>query len=340
VAITRNYRANSYYMTSINQQGRGLGMGSISSNDGALLPPQDQYDLVIIIANWNTKDLLVACLSSLPSATDGLSVRTVVVDNASTDGSVERVAEMFPDVEIIANHANLGFSRANNLALLRHRDSARYLLLLNPDTIVSPNAFRNMISFMDENPQVGIAGCKVMTPQGTLDWACKRKFLTPSLLFYKALGLDRRFPKSSRFGKYHLTYLDENQVHEVDSVVGAFMMIRKDCLKSVGLLDESYFMYGEDIDFCFRTKEKGWKIFYVPTATIIHYKGQSTRKRSYRMIFHWYSAIDRFYRKRMAARYSVSTNAVVWCGLYFMCGISLAANAFRDDKRVPSRRRN
>jgi len=296
------------------------------------------FDLVIIIANWNAKDLLIACLSSLPSATDGLRTKTVVVDNASTDGSVDAVARMFSDVEIIANRNNLGFSRANNLALLKYRSHSRYLLLLNPDTLVSPDTFKKMISFMDAHPDAGIAGCKIVTPQGTLDWACKRGFLTPSLLFYKALGLDKRFPKSRRFGRYHLTYLNENEIHEVDSVVGAFMMIRKECLESVGVLDDAYFMYGEDIDFCFKTKEKRWKIFYVPTTTIIHYKGQSTQKRSYRMIYHWYAAIGKFYRKRIAPQYSLGTNALVWSGLHLMCAFSMAANIFRQDKRVPSRR--
>lgn len=296
------------------------------------------YDLVVVIASWNTRDLLIACLSSVSNAADGLSIHTVIVDNGSTDGSVAAVATIFPNVEIIKNRENLGFSRANNQALSRYVDRARYLLLLNPDTVISRDTFKNMIAFMDEHQEAGVAGCKIVTPQGTLDWACKRSFLTPSLLFYKALGLDKVFPKSPRFGKYHLTYLDENQIHEVDAIVGAFMMIRNECLKLVGLLDESYFMYGEDIDFCFKIKENNWKIFYVPTTMIIHFKGQSTRKRSYRMIYHWYNAIGKFYRKRMTPRYSSATNALVWCGLHFMCCLSLAANLFRHDKRVPSRR--
>lgn len=301
------------------------------------MPPDSCYDLVVIIANWNTRDLLLACLSSVQAAS-GLSTKVVVVDNASTDGSAEAIVETFPDVEVISNRDNLGFSRANNLALVRYQDRSRYFLLLNPDTLVEPDTFKNVISFMDQHPEAGIAGCKVVTPQGTLDWACKRGFLTPALLFYKAVGLDKRYPKSRRFGGYHLTYLDENEIHEVDSVVGAFMMIRGECLQSVGLLDDSYFMYGEDIDFCFKTKQNGWKIFYVPTTKIIHYKGQSTQKRSYRMIYHWYSAVGQFYRRRVAPRYSIATNALVWCGLYLMCGVSMAANVFRQDKRVPSRR--
>jgi|SRR5579862_1536953 len=301
------------------------------------MPADASFDLLVVIANWNTRELLLACLNSV-QASIGISMKIVVVDNASTDGSAESVKGMFPDVEVISNQANLGFSRANNLALVRFQDCGRYSLLLNPDTLVEPDTFKSVICFMDQHPDAGIAGCKVVTPQGTLDWACKRGFLTPSLLFYKAVGLDKRFPKSRRFGRYHLTYLDENQIHEVDSVVGAFMMIRRECLQSVGLLDDSYFMYGEDIDFCFKTKQNGWKIFYVPTTTIIHYKGQSTQKRSYRMIYHWYAAIGKFYRRRIAPRYSIVTNSLVWCGLYAMCGVSMAANVFRQDKRVPSRR--
>src|SRR2546422_10263997 len=165
------------------------------------------YDLVVVIANWNARDLLLACLTSLRRATDGLSAHTVVVDNASSDGSAEAVARMFPDVELIQNGENLGFSRANNQALLRYKNRAKYLLLLNPDTVVSPDTFRYMLAFMEEHPEAGIAGCKIVTGQGRLDWACKRAFLTPSLLFYKAFWLDKLFPNSRRFGRYHLTYL-------------------------------------------------------------------------------------------------------------------------------------
>ena len=295
------------------------------------------HDLVVVIVSWNGKELLRDCLASLAGAGQGLSVRTVVVDNASADGSANMVAREFPAVELIQITENLGFARANNIALRRYTDVSRYFLLLNPDTVASAHAFCRMIEFMDTHPEAGIIGCKLVKPNGTLDWACKRSYITPSVLVYKALGLDRLFPHSPRFGRYQLTYLDENQIHEVDSVVGAFLFFRRECLQDIGLLDETAFMYGEDLEFCFRAKNRGWKVFYVPTATVIHHKGQSTGRRSYRMIYHWYYSTWLVYRRHIAPRHSLITNALVAAGFHAMCAASLFANLFRRRKRVPGR---
>ena len=299
---------------------------------------QSLYDLVVVIVNWNVKELLAACLKSLPRASENLRVHTVVVDNGSSDGSVEMVLRDFPGVEVVASPENLGFSCANNLALRRYQNSARYCLLLNPDTVVEPGALDRMCEFMDSHPDAGIAGCKLVKPDGVLDWPCKRWYFLPSVLFYRALGLDRRFPKSRRFGQYHLTYLDENQIHQVAAVVGAFMMIRQQCLVAIGHLDESFFMYGEDVEWCYRAKDAGWNVYYVPTATVVHHKGQSTSKQSYRMIYHWYMGTWRVYAQYMAKRYPAVVNATVWAGLRTMLGASLVANFFRFKKRVPSRK--
>lgn len=295
-------------------------------------------DVLVVIVNWNAGDKLANCLRSIPSGGEGLTIHVVVLDNASTDGSREVVECDFPNVEVLQSRDNVGYACANNQVLTRYAHSARFVLLLNPDTVVAPHTFRRMLDFLEANSRVGIVGCRIVTPQGTLDWACKRMFLTPSLLFYKALRLDKLFPKSPRFGRYHLTYVDEEQIQEVDSVVGAFMMIRRECLETVGLLDDSYFMYGEDVDFCWRAKEAGWRVFYVPTATILHHKGESTRQRSYRMIRLWYYSTWKLYRKRIALRYPAFVNALVWSGLQVMCATSLAANFLRRQKRVPSRR--
>ncbi len=274
----------------------------------------------------------------MPASVTDLTVRVVVFDNASSDGSCEAVRRDFPNVEIICGRENLGFSRANNFVIQRYGKLARFILLLNPDTVLVPDVFKRMVEFMGANARAGIVGCKIVMPNGSLDWACKRAFLTPSLLFYKALRLDKLFPKSPRFGRYQLTYVDENEVREVDSVVGAFMMIRLECMHAVGLLDESYFMYGEDVDYCYRAKEAGWKVFYVPTVTILHHKGESTRKNSQGMIGLWYESTWKLYRKRVAPRYPALVNAVVWAGLHTMWVASLIVNAFRLKKRVPSRR--
>ncbi|HLV95087.1 MAG TPA: glycosyltransferase family 2 protein [Candidatus Acidoferrales bacterium] len=300
---------------------------------------RDQMDdLLVVIVNWNTSDLLRGCLASLAVATEGLRVRTVVVDNASTDGSPEMVETDFPWVELIRNSTNVGYARANNQALRRYPAQAKYSLLLNPDTEVPPGTLQAMAGFMESHPEAGIGGCRVVKPDGRLDWACKRGRLTPSMLFYKALHLDTLLPHSRRFGAYNLSYLDENQVHEVGTVVGAFMMIRRECLEDVGLLDESYFMYGEDADLCYRVNDLGWKVFYAPVGNIVHYKGQSTGKRSYLMIRHWYSAAWKLYQRRTAPKYPSFVNALVWGGFWTMCLGSFAANFFRATKRVPGRR--
>jgi GT2 family glycosyltransferase len=295
-------------------------------------------DLLVVIVNWNTAQLLEKCLASLAGATDGLSVRTVVVDNASTDGSAEMVAREFPWVELMRNPENVGYARANNQALLLYAEDARYSLLLNPDTEVPVGTLRAMIDFMERHAEAGIAGCKVVRPDGGLDWACKRGYLTPSMLFYKALLLDRMFPRSRRFATYNLTYLDDDHVHEVGTVVGAFMMIRRACLAVTGLLDESYLLYGEDADLCYRAKGLGWKVFYAPVGTVLHHKGASTGMRSYVMIRYWYGSTWKLYRKLVAPKYSAIVNALIWSGLWTMCAVSLTANFLRPTKRVPSRR--
>jgi GT2 family glycosyltransferase len=299
---------------------------------------QITYDLVVVIVNWNVKDLLRDCLESLRAAITGLVAKVVVVDNASSDGSAEMVQFLFPEVDLIRNETNVGFARANNQGLERHQNNSRFLLILNPDTVVSPECFHAMIEFMEQHSGAGIVGCKLIKADGTLDYACKRSYITPDVLLYKALGLDKRFPKNKRFGRYQLTFLDPDHIHEVDSVVGAFLMIRRECAEEIGLLDTSFFMYAEDIEWCYRAKRAGWSVFYVPTATVLHYKGQSTGKCSTRMIFHWYDATWKVYHKQRADRYSPVVNAIVWAGCYGMCGLSLMVNLMRSSKKVPSRR--
>ena len=297
-----------------------------------------QARLIVIIVSWNVRRLLLECLRTLPAGADGLPLHTVVFDNASSDGTVQAVRERYPDVEVIASDKNLGFSRANNIVLRKFQHSADYFLLLNPDTVVRPGTLRIMAEFMGSHPEAGVAGCKIVKPDGTLDWPCKRSYITPSALFYKACGLDRMFPNSPRFGRYHLTFLDPDQLHEVDALVGAFMMIRRECLAQIGLLDEALFMYGEDLEWCYRAKSAGWRVYYVPAAEIIHYKGQSSGRRSYRMIYWWYHSTWQTYRKCVGPRYPRAVNVLVWLGFHVMCAGSLVANLLKENKRVPGRR--
>jgi GT2 family glycosyltransferase len=247
------------------------------------------------------------------------------------------VMREFPRAQIVCNTRNVGFARANNQTLQSYGSQARYFLLLNPDTLVAPGVIDELVSYMDRRPEVGISGCKLVKPDGTLDWPCKRSFLTPSMFLYRALGLDTRFPRSPRFGRYQLTYLDEDQIHEVDSVVGAFLLIRAETVQQIGLLDEAFYMYGEDLDWCYRARAAGWKVVYYPHARVVHHKGQSSARRSYRMIYWWYRALWMVYRRHCANRYLFPVNWAVWWGLCGMGLASLTRNVFRKKKGVPSR---
>jgi len=294
-------------------------------------------DVCISIVAWNGLELLKNCLESVFQGTSRVSYSVVVVDNASTEDIVGMVRREFPRAEIISNTSNLGFAAANNQALRLYSGRARHFLLLNPDTLITRGAIDDLVAYMDRCPGAGIVGCKLVKPDGTLDWPCKRSFLTPSMFLYRALHLDTLFPNSPRFGKYQLTYLDEDQIHEVDSVVGAFLMIRPETVQQIGFLDEQFYMYGEDLDWCYRARRAGWKVMYYPEAKVTHYKSQSSNRRSYFMIYWWYKALWLVYRKHCASQYHFLLNWSVWAGLYGMCGLSLARNFFRSQKRLPSR---
>lgn len=296
------------------------------------------YDLVISITAWNVRDLLRQCLDSIFRSRPNLFFRVVVVDDHSPDDSAAMVRAEFPEVDLIVSQQNLGFIGANNLVLQQYAGGARYYLLLNADTVVCPGALGELVKFLDEHPKGGIVGGKLIKPDGTLDWPCKRSFQTPAIFFYRALGLDKMFPKSRRFGRYHLTYLDENETHEVDAVCGALLLIRSRTLQQIGLMDEQLFMYGDDMDWCFRAKGAGWKVFYYPRSLVIHYKSASNKKRSFRMIYWWYRSTWIVYKKSLAPRYSHLTNGIVFLGMHCMLGISLLGNLLRPSKAMPSRK--
>lgn len=255
-------------------------------------------DLVTVIVNYNTKDLLLACLDSIFASEDGFSSQVIVVDNASTDGSAQAVEERLPQVRLMRNRENLGYAQANNQGL-RHAE-ARYYLLLNPDTVLARDTLARMLRFMEERPEVGIAGPKLVLADGRLDLACRRSFPSPEVSFYRMVGLSRLFPRSRRFGRYNLTYLDPDQVTEVDSVVGAFMLIRADVLEQVGYLDEAFFMYGEDLDLAYRAKAVGWKVYYNPEVEVLHYKRSASTQNRKVARTAFYLAQHLFYRKHYA----------------------------------------
>jgi GT2 family glycosyltransferase len=244
-----------------------------------------QTDIGIVIVNWNTRDLLRGCLRSLAQSEARVVRRVVVVDNASSDGSAAMVRAEFPDVTLIENTQNTGYAAANNLGLRRlgfgqpsAADVPRYALLLNPDTELPTDALSQMVARLDADPQLGAAGPRLVLPDGKLDLACRRSFPTPEVALWRMVGLSKLFPKSRLFGRYNLTYLDEHLETEVDCVVGAFMMVRREVIERVGLLDETFWMYGEDIDWAYRIKQDGWKILYYPKVTVLHIKRAASRQ--------------------------------------------------------------
>ncbi len=272
----------------------------------------DDLDVGIVIVNWNTRELLRRCLDSVLSS-EGVAMRLCVVDNDSQDGSAEMVATAYPQVHLIHNDRNLGYPAANNQGLralgfgrasARHEGGVRaprYALLLNADTEVPSDALADVIAFADARPVTGVVGPKLVRPNGSLDLACRRSFPSPVVSFYRITGLSKLFPRSPRFGRYNLTYLDEDEIAEVDSVVGAFMLVRREAIEDVGLLDEAFFMYGEDLDWAFRIKEAGWRVFYYPGVTVLHVKRASSRQNPRAQVEFW-RAMEIFYRKHYAAQ--------------------------------------
>lgn len=250
--------------------------------------------LSIIIVNYNVKLLLEQCLLSVYQALEGLDAEVFVVDNVSTDGSLEYLKPRFPEVHFIANAENVGFSRANNQAI--RLSKGEYVLLLNPDTVVGEEVLKNGCRFMDEHPDAGGVGVKMIDGTGRFLPESKRGLPTPWNSFCKMFGLTSLFPGSSFFGKYRVLYLDRNKVHQVEVLSGAFMLMRAKALTKSGLLDEIFFMYGEDIDLSYRLILAGYHNYYLP-ETIIHYKGESTKKDSFRYVNIFYGAMVIFFKK-------------------------------------------
>ncbi|MCC7162259.1 MAG: glycosyltransferase family 2 protein [Anaerolineae bacterium] len=302
------------------------------SNPQTLVPEprSPTADLGIIVLNYNTRNLLRDCLRSL-AATRGPKLDITVVDNASPDNSVAMVSAEFPNVRLIASETNGGYAFGNNLALrefLSRPNPPRALMLLNTDTVVPPDSLARMMDFLDAHPDAGIVGPKLVLRDGSLDLACRRSFPTPEISFYRMLGLSKLFPKSRTFGRYNLTYLDENETAQVDSVVGAAMLMRTQALEQAGLLDETFFMYGEDLDLALRIKQKGWNAYYYPGAQIMHYKRESSRQ-SKKAQVEFYRAMYIFYAKHYRATTPFYLDWLVMGGIALKGGLALAPEFFR-----------
>lgn len=284
-------------------------------------------DLSIIIVNYNTKTLTLECIESVYNSKLNYQFEIIVTDNNSSDGSVQAIIESFPNVKVIENKKNVGFSKANNQAIAASK--GRYVLLLNSDTIVNETTLSTMVKFMDKQQDAGATGCKVVLPDGSLDKACHRGFPTPEASFYYMTGLAKKFPNSPKYNSYHKSYLNMNETHEIDCLVGAFMIVRRETIDEIGMLDEEFFMYGEDIDWCYRIKEAGWNIYYVPHVSIVHYKGASSRKKPYKIVYEFHRAMYLFHKKHFAKKYNVFINLLVYIGILLKLSISLVLNILK-----------
>ncbi len=283
--------------------------------------------LSVIIVNYNVKYFLEQALQAVFKAMDGLDAEVFVVDNNSSDDSVAMVKDKFPEVILIANKDNPGFSKANNQAIRQSR--GQYVLLLNPDTVVEEDTFTKCVTFMDAHPEAGALGVKMIDGTGQFLPESKRGFPSPFVAFCKTFGLSKFFPKSRLFNRYHLGYLPENQVNEVDVLAGAFMFMRKEALDKVGLLDEAFFMYGEDIDLSYRLILGGYKNYYFPETTIIHYKGESTKKGSLNYVKVFYNAMIIFAKKHFTGQRASFFVLMLQLAIYFRGLLTLLGNVFR-----------
>jgi len=262
----------------------------------------NQPDISVVIVNYNVKEFLANCLQSVRKATSSLQTEIFVVDNASSDGSIPFLKHRFKDVTFIENRENLGFGKANNQAI--QKANGKYTLLLNPDTLLQEDTLHTLFNYMDKHEACGACGCKILNPDGTFAPESRRSIPTVSAAVYKAIGLTAMFPESKHFGSYYQGWKDEDEGGEVPVLSGSFMFFRTECLKQVGGFDERFFMYGEDIDLCYRVSNAGWQIHYVPDTAIIHYKGESTKKNelAYNRVFN--NAIYTFFDKHYTSRYS------------------------------------
>ena len=281
-------------------------------------------DLSVVIVNYQTFELTKNTINSILEYDYPFSVEIVVVDNASSDDSLSRLKDYFKDkVRFIASEKNNGFAAGNNQAL--RQVNGKYQLLLNSDTIVWENTLNDIYDYMESHEDVGACGCRVLLEGGDLDKACKRSFPNVKNSFFRLFHI----PTKSKDDNYNLTDLPDDDVYEIDCLTGAFMFMRKSALDEVGLLDETFFMYGEDIDLCYRIKNGGWKIVYYGKSKITHLKGASSKKQKSKLIYEFYRAMYIYYKKHHAKESLFIVNWVVYFGIALLCLLKLFLNLFK-----------
>jgi GT2 family glycosyltransferase len=287
--------------------------------------------LSIIIVNYNTHILTKQTVDAVLKQKVSFEYEIILVDNASSDGSIEKLNEDFnmfikeKKFFIIINKENLGFAKANNIGI--RAAHGQYILILNSDTVVEEACLEKCLKKLETDGKVGALGCKVVLPDGQLDHACKRGFPTPKASLHYLLKLHKKNP--SKYGQYDALHIGEDEVGEVDSLMGAFMLMPRKVLDQVGLLDETFFMYGEDIDLCYRIKQAGYKVIYYPEAKIIHYKGGSSKKRRTKVIYDFHKAMWIFYKKHYYKKYNLGITLCVYIGIWVKYGIEILKNIFK-----------
>jgi O-antigen biosynthesis protein len=284
-------------------------------------------DLSVIIVNYNVKYFLENTIRSVKETVRDLSYEIIVVDNASKDGSMELITSKFADVNYIYNETNTGFAKANNQALRIAKGD--YILILNPDTIVKEKSIDLLTNYMRKHPRTGLATCKIIGPEGTLDASCHRSFPTIWNSFCHLSGLSRLFPNSKLFAGYNLLYLKDDIIAEVDAVSGSFMMLTREVIDKGTYMPEDYFMYGEDIDFCYQIKKMGYKIEYVPIADVIHYRGQSSKKDKIKLRKYFFESMKIFVKKNYTSKYSFFYKSILDITIMFSFLLSIGKIIFR-----------
>ncbi len=287
-----------------------------------------KYKIAVIIVNYNVEFFLEQCLNSVQKALENVSGQVFVIDNNSIDGSVEMVERKFPQFNLIANKDNKGFSKANNQGILLA--DAEYILLLNPDTVVEEDTFSKVIEYMDAHPKTGGLGVRMLDGKGQFLPESKRGLPSPAVAFYKIFGLSKLFPKSKKFGQYHAGHLSEFETNEIDILSGAFMLMRKEAIDKVGLLDEAFFMYGEDIDLSYRIQKGGYNNVYFPETRIIHYKGESTKKSSVNYVFVFYKAMIIFAKKHFSQKNAKLFSFFIHFAIYFRAFLAISARFIKQ----------
>ncbi|MBI5966093.1 MAG: glycosyltransferase family 2 protein [Chloroflexi bacterium] len=294
-------------------------------------------DISVCIVTYHARDLLRDCLRSIYGTAGSFPFEIIVIDNHSEDGTVEMLRDEFPNVHLTVNDENTGYTRPNNQAMRESR--GRYIMLLNPDTLVKPAAISELMEFLDAHPEAGIVGPKVLNRDGTLQKQCRRSEARPWDTFCYFSGLSKIFPHDKRFAGYLMTYLSEDTAHEAEAVSGSCMLIRRKVIEQIGYQDEKFFAYQEDTDFCRRARLAGWKIFYNPSAQIVHFAGEGgSGVRPFRSIVEWHRSYYLYYRKHFAKDYWFVFNGIYYLGMLMKLGISLFANLFRRKKIVGTRK--